>query len=97
MNSEQKNECIFSQALGIMMLTFSVMAYIDGGVLSDLISMADTDTEAGDIVISVFSTASILIMVISCLVVIVSFFGCCGAIEVSNFTVLFSFSRNKKC
>ena len=97
MNSEQRNECIFSQALGIMMLTFSVMAYIDGGVLSDLISMADTDTEAGDIVISVFSTASILIMVISCLVVIVSFFGCCGAIKVSNFTVLFSFSRNKKC
>ena len=97
MNSEQRNEYIFSQALGIMMLTFSVMAYIDGGVLSDLISMADTDTEAGDIVISVFSTASILIMVISCLVVIVSFFGCCGAIKVSNFTVLFSFSRNKKC
>lgn len=70
-------------ALGVMMLVFSVMSYIDGSTLSDLVSMG-TDTETGDVVLGVFSTAAILIIVISCFVIIVSFFGCCGAIKESK-------------
>ncbi|TRY79873.1 hypothetical protein TCAL_09819 [Tigriopus californicus] len=66
--------------VGIVVLAFSVIAYLDGGLLNDLFS----DLDNNDVVVSVFSTASILLMTISVIVILASFFGCCGAIKESK-------------
>ena len=52
-------------------------AYVDGSSLQDLVDLAGESWE-----VNIYSSAAILFMVVSSCIVVISFFGCCGAIKV---------------
>ena len=66
------------QVLGCVVLGFGAYVLITG---NDLVSLIDTtDAES----IKIYGSAAILLIVIACAVVLVTFFGCCGAWKVNR-------------
>jgi len=61
--------------MGCVVLGVGIYALVDGQALMDLVN---TQT---DVTLTVFTSAAYILIAVSVLVVIVSFFGCCGAIK----------------
>jgi len=66
------NFLVFLMAL--VVLAFGVYALVDGASLADLVSAASPD--AG---VNLYDTAVVLVIVVATFVMVVAFFGCCGA------------------
>jgi len=64
--------------LGCVVLGFGAYVLITGNDLVSLIDSTDADS------IKLYGSASILLIVIACAVVLVTFFGCCGAWKVNR-------------
>ena len=56
-----------------------IYALVDGADLVDIVESADADVN-----LKVFTSAAIILIVVSVFVVILTFFGCCGAIKESK-------------
>ena len=65
----------YFQIMGCVVLGVGIYALVDGQALMDLVN---TQT---DVTLTVFTSAAYILIAVSVLVVIVSFFGCCGAIK----------------
>ena len=67
--------------MGLALLGIGVFAYQDGKTLSQLVD--GTSKELGsDFTAEIYGTAALAMIIISCVIVVVSFFGCCGAWKV---------------
>jgi len=64
--------------LGVVVLGFGAYVLITGNDLVSLIDATDADS------IKIYGSAAILLIVIACAVVLVTFFGCCGAWKVNR-------------
>jgi len=64
--------------LGVVVLGFGAYVLITGNDLVSLIDVTDADS------IKIYGSAAILLIVIACAVVLVTFFGCCGAWKVNR-------------
>jgi len=64
--------------LGCVVLGFGAYVLITGNDLVNLIDSTDADS------IKIYGSAAILLIVIACAVVLVTFFGCCGAWKVNR-------------
>lgn len=64
--------------MGCVALGIGIYALVDGQALVDLVE------NSSDLTLNVYTTAAILFIVVSVMVVIVTFFGCCGAIKESK-------------
>ena len=60
-----------------MVLGIAIYAMVDGAALVDLL-------DGSDVNIPVFTSAAIILIVVSVFIVILTFFGCCGAIKESK-------------
>jgi len=69
--------------MGCVVLGIGIFAIVNGAALMDLVDKAN-DTLGKDLTLSVFTSAAIILIVVSVFVVIVAFFGCCGAIKESK-------------
>ena len=67
-----------SQVVGCVVLGFGAYVLITGADIVDLID------ESGEGSIKIYSSAAILLIVIACVVVLVTFFGCFGAFKVQR-------------
>jgi len=70
------NSLVF--VLGVVVLGFGAYVLITGNDLVSLIDVTDADS------IKIYGSAAILLIVIACAVVLVTFFGCCGAWKVNR-------------
>lgn len=66
--------------MGCVVLGFGIYALVDGESLSNLVSIGAEQLDE-NISITVYTSAAIILIVVSVFVVVVSFFGCCGAIK----------------
>ena len=64
--------------MGIVVLGFGAYVLVTG---SDIVDLIDASGEGS---IKIYSSAAILLIVIACAVVLVTFFGCCGAWNVNR-------------
>lgn len=62
---------------GCVVLGIAIYAMVDGAALVDLL-------DGSDVNIPVFTSAAIILIVVSVFIVILTFFGCCGAIKESK-------------
>jgi len=69
--------------MGCVVLGLSIYALIDGNNLESLVS-SGSEAVGSDFSVTVYSSAAIILIVVSALVAIVAFFGCCGAIKESK-------------
>ena len=67
------------QVVGCAVLGIGIYALVDGADLVDIVESADADVN-----LKVFTSAAIILIVVSVFVVILTFFGCCGAIKESK-------------
>ena len=65
--------------MGCAVLGIGIYALVDGADLVDIVESADPDVN-----LKVFTSAAIILIVVSVFVVILTFFGCCGAIKESK-------------
>jgi len=65
--------------VGCAVLGIGIYALVDGADLVDIVESADPDVS-----LKVFTSAAIILIVVSVFVVILTFFGCCGAIKESK-------------
>jgi len=65
--------------VGCAVLGIGIYALVDGADLVDIVESADADVS-----LKVFTSAAIILIVVSVFVVILTFFGCCGAIKESK-------------
>jgi len=65
--------------VGCAVLGIGIYALVDGADLVDIVESADADVN-----LKVFTSAAIILIVVSVFVVILTFFGCCGAIKESK-------------
>ena len=78
MNLICHNYNILFKVLGVVVLGFGAYVLITGNDLVSLIDVTDADS------IKIYGSAAILLIVIACAVVLVTFFGCCGAWKVNR-------------
>ena len=69
--------------MGLALLGIGIFAYIDGQDFNELVDQAMKNLNS-DFTISLYGGTAALIIAISCIIVIVSFFGCCGAWKVGT-------------
>lgn len=69
--------------MGCVVLGIGIFAIVNGAALMDLVDEANTALES-NLTLNVFTSAAIILIVVSVFVVIVTFFGCCGAIKESK-------------
>jgi len=69
--------------MGCVVLGIGIFAIVNGAALMDLVDEANS-AAGTDLSLSVFTSAAIILIVVSVFVVIVAFFGCCGAIKESK-------------
>ena len=69
--------------MGCVVLGIGIFAIVNGAALMDLVDEANSALDS-NLSLSVFTTAAIILIVVSVFVVIVAFFGCCGAIKESK-------------
>ena len=67
--------------MGLALLGIGIFAYVDGQDFNELVDQAMKQLDS-DFTISLYGGTAALIIAISCIIVIVSFFGCCGAWKV---------------
>ena len=65
--------------MGCAVLGIGIYALVDGADLVDIVESANDDVN-----LQVFTSAAIILIVVSVFVVILTFFGCCGAIKESK-------------
>lgn len=66
--------------MGCIVLGFGIFALVDGQALTDLVSIG-AEAIGENVSITIYSSAAIILIVVSVCVIIISFFGCCGAIK----------------
>jgi len=76
--------------MGLVLLGIGIFAYQDGKTLSQLVDSGSTAI-GSDFTINLYGVAAIAIMVISGIIVIVSFFGCCGAWKENRCLLFFNY------
>ena len=69
--------------MGCAVLGVGIFALVDGQALMDLINSANEALDK-DINLNIFTSAAIILIAVAVFVVIVAFFGCCGAIKESK-------------
>ena len=69
--------------MGCVVLGIGIFAIVNGAALMDLVDEANNALDK-DLTLNVFTSAAIILIVVSVFVVIVTFFGCCGAIKESK-------------
>lgn len=62
--------------MGCVVLGIGIFALVDGQALVDIL-----ENSGGDVTLTVFTSAAVILIVVSIFVVILTFFGCCGAIK----------------
>ena len=67
--------------MGIILLAIGIFAYVDGQDFNRLVDTAMQGINS-DFTIGLYGGTAALIIAISCVIVIVSFLGCCGAWKV---------------
>ena len=67
------------QIIGCVVLGIGIYALVDGAALVDLVNQSGVD-----VTIQVYTSAAIILIVVAVFVVILTFFGCCGAIKESK-------------
>lgn len=67
--------------MGLVLLGIGIFAYTDGQDFNELVDSAMKAMNS-DFTIGLYGGTALLIIAISCIIVIVSFFGCCGAWKV---------------
>ena len=63
--------------MALVVLAFGVYALVDGASLANLVSAASPDAS-----VNLYDTAVVLVIVVATFVMVVAFFGCCGAWKV---------------
>ena len=69
--------------MGFALLGIGIFAYVDGQDFNELVDQAMKQVES-DFTIILFGGTAALIIFISCIIVVVSFCGCCGAWKVGT-------------
>ena len=69
------------QVIGCVVLGLGIYALVDG---ASLVSLVDQSGVGGDVNITAFTSAAYIFIVVAVFVVILTFFGCCGAIKESK-------------
>jgi len=67
--------------IGCVVLGLGIYALVDG---ASLVSLVDQSGVGGDVNITAFTSAAYIFIVVAVFVVILTFFGCCGAIKESK-------------
>ena len=65
------------QVMAFIVLVFCIYAMVDGESLTALV-----DSVSDDVSLQLYSTAILILIIVSVFVMAVAFFGCCGAIKV---------------
>lgn len=66
------------QVMAFVVCGFGIFALVDGQSFTDLLDKVDDDSS-----IDLYVSAAVILVAISVIVIIITFFGCCGAIKVS--------------
>ena len=72
---------VYFQVIGCVVLGLGIYALVDG---ASLVSLVDESGVSDDINITAFTSAAYIFIVVAVFVVILTFFGCCGAIKESK-------------
>ena len=67
--------------MGLLLLGIGIFAYVDGQDFNQLVDDI-ASANGSDFTIGLYGGTSLLIIVTSCIIVVVSFLGCCGAWKV---------------
>ena len=73
------NDIPLLQVMALVVLAFGIYALVDGASFADLVNAASPDAS-----VNLYDTAVILIIIVATFIMIVSFFGCCGAWKVRS-------------
>jgi len=76
--------------MGLILLGIGIFAYTDGQDFNQLVDAA-MKTIDSDFTIGLYGGTALLIIAISCIIVIVSFFGCCGAWKENRCLLFFNY------
>jgi len=76
--------------MGLALLGIGIFAYIDGQDFNELVDQAMKQLNS-DFTIGLYGGTAALIIAISCIIVIVSFFGCCGAWKENRCLLFFNY------
>ena len=69
--------------MALVVLAFGIYALVDGAAFADLVNAASPDVS-----VNLYDTAVVLIIIVATFIMIVAFFGCCGAWKVSKYLQL---------
>ena len=72
--------------MGLLLLGIGIFAYVDGQDFNQLVDDI-ASANGSDFTIGLYGGTSLLIIVTSCIIVVVSFLGCCGAWKVFRITL----------
>jgi len=76
--------------MGLVLLGIGIFAYTDGQDFNELVDSAMKAMNS-DFTIALYGGTALLIIAISCIIVIVSFFGCCGAWKENRCLLFFNY------
>ena len=65
--------------MALVVLAFGIYALVDGAAFADLVNAASPDVS-----VNLYDTAVVLIIIVATFIMIVAFFGCCGAWKVNT-------------
>ena len=69
------------QLMGTIVLGCSIWAFYDGKTFARLIEEGAAEFDK-PISLEIYRTSSVLLMIASVIIILIAFFGCCGAIKV---------------
>lgn len=79
------------QLIGVVVLGFSIFALTDGEDLAKLVQRGS----GSNLTVSIYGTASTVLIVVSVMVILIAFLGCCGAMKVcAMLKILFRHDRH---
>ena len=70
--------------MGMIVLGCSIWAFYDGKTFARLIEEGAAEFDK-PITLEIYRTSSVLLMIASVIIILIAFFGCCGAIKVRKF------------
>ena len=65
--------------MALVVLAFGIYALVDGAAFADLVNAASPDAT-----VNLYDTAVVLIIIVATFIMVVAFFGCCGAWKVNK-------------
>ena len=74
----------FTQLMGMIVLGCSIWAFYDGKTFARLIEEGAAEFDK-PITLEIYRTSSVLLMIASVIIILIAFFGCCGALKVRKF------------